>query len=161
MLATDYKTLLQKETFKDETSFRISLPSFGYSSRIPFSSEIMVLIKQKRSTGVKIPPPRSSWCGICDMCDTCDVSVMSPTCHSVASREIETTVFDPASQFLSNISRRSYLLIYLGVHPNSSLQFLFASFYFPGRYCTHLALMICHGNPLILSAHLSYPTYHE
>ena len=25
----------------------------------------------------------------------------------VASREIETTVFDPASQFLSNISRRA------------------------------------------------------
>jgi len=28
------------------------------------------------------------------------------TCATVASREIETTVFDPASQFLSNISRR-------------------------------------------------------
>ena len=30
------------------------------------------------------------------------------TCkREVASREIETTVFDPASQFLSNISRRA------------------------------------------------------
>jgi len=32
--------------------------------------------------------------------------------------------------------RYSSLLIYLGVHPNSSLQFLFASFYFPGCYCS-------------------------
>ena len=30
------------------------------------------------------------------------------------------------------------LLIYLGVHPNFSLQFLFASFYFPGYYCSHI-----------------------
>ena len=29
----------------------------------------------------------------------------------------------------------SSLLIYLGVHPNSSLQFLFASFYSSGCYC--------------------------
>jgi len=36
---------------------------FWYSSKIPFSSEIMVRIKQKRGTGVKTPPPRSFWCG--------------------------------------------------------------------------------------------------
>ena len=84
----------------------------------------------------------------CNRCSTDSGIATAATANTgtVTSREIETTVFDPASQFLSNISRcvlgvhRVSLLIYLGVHPNSSLQFLFASFYVPGCYCTTTAV---------------------
>jgi len=37
---------------------------FWHQSKIPFSSERMIQIKQKRGAEVKNSPPRSFWCGV-------------------------------------------------------------------------------------------------
>jgi len=53
------------------------------------------------------------------------------------SQPVSKQYFEACIEFLY-----SSVLIYLGVHPNSSQHFLFASFYFPGCYCTWHASFI-------------------